>query len=278
MTNTMTQAIRLAVDSARLLARSAPAHSGVRQAEAPPVRRAACDKVASWTNVMIPPRDRRDSPGSVVQMSTRATIKLQFEQVAREQQRRLEPLSDDLNLLDSGLDSLSFALIVARLEDALGFDPFDTDEPVQFPVTLAISSGCTRIKRSSVSSQGLQAGDIAARAYEVPTIAAMRPTTPAEWEFRPGPQTEEPLYFRAADRQLFGWLHRGAAVSANHAKGRASAMGVVICKPFGYEATCAHRSLGAFAQAAAAAGFPTLRFDYAGTGDSGKIDATADQL
>ncbi|HWG75658.1 MAG TPA: alpha/beta fold hydrolase [Steroidobacteraceae bacterium] len=106
----------------------------------------------------------------------------------------------------------------------------------------------------------------------------MRPTTPAEWEFRPGPQTEEPLYFRAADRQLFGWLHRGAAVSANHAKGRASAMGVVICKPFGYEATCAHRSLGAFAQAAAAAGFPTLRFDYAGTGDSGKIDATADQL
>jgi pimeloyl-ACP methyl ester carboxylesterase len=55
-------------------------------------------------------------------------------------------------------------------------------------------------------------------------------------------------------------------------------MGVVICKPFGYEATCAHRSLGAFAQAAAAAGFPTLRFDYGGTGDSGDIDPTANQL
>jgi acyl carrier protein len=69
------------------------------------------------------------------QMSTRATIESQFEQVAREQQRRLVPLSDDLKLLDSGLDSLSFALIVARLEDAVGFDPFDTDNPVQFPVT-----------------------------------------------------------------------------------------------------------------------------------------------
>jgi acyl carrier protein len=68
-------------------------------------------------------------------MSIRATIKSQFEQVAREQQRRLVPLSDDLKLLDSGLDSLSFALIVARLEDAVGFDPFDTDDPVQFPVT-----------------------------------------------------------------------------------------------------------------------------------------------
>jgi acyl carrier protein len=59
----------------------------------------------------------------------------QFEQVAREQQRRLMPLSDDLRLLESGLDSLSFALIVARLEDAIGFDPFDTDEAVKFPVT-----------------------------------------------------------------------------------------------------------------------------------------------
>jgi hypothetical protein len=37
--------------------------------------------------------------------------------------------------LDSGLDSLSFALIVARLEEALGFDPFDVAEDVKFPVT-----------------------------------------------------------------------------------------------------------------------------------------------
>jgi len=66
-------------------------------------------------------------------MSERATITSLFEQVAREQQRKLSPLSDDLRLLESGLDSLSFALIVARLEDKLGHDPFDTAE--SFPVT-----------------------------------------------------------------------------------------------------------------------------------------------
>ena len=31
---------------------------------------------------------------------------------------------DDLVLLDSGLDSLCFAILVARLEDELGVDPF----------------------------------------------------------------------------------------------------------------------------------------------------------
>lgn len=68
-------------------------------------------------------------------MSMRASIVSQFEEVARQQRRNLSALSDDLRLLHSGLDSLSFALIVARLEDALGYDPFDSDETVQFPVT-----------------------------------------------------------------------------------------------------------------------------------------------
>ncbi len=44
--------------------------------------------------------------------------------------------SDDLVLMESGLDSLCFAIIVARLEDALGFDPFSAAEEVYFPVTL----------------------------------------------------------------------------------------------------------------------------------------------
>jgi acyl carrier protein len=68
-------------------------------------------------------------------MSVRATVVAQFEQVAKEQERRLARLSDDLRLLDSGLDSLSFALIVVRLEEALGFDPFDVAVDVKFPVT-----------------------------------------------------------------------------------------------------------------------------------------------
>jgi len=68
-------------------------------------------------------------------MSVRETVKMQFEQVAVEQHRKLSPLSEDLKLLESGLDSLSFALIVARLEDTLGFDPFDVAEETKFPVT-----------------------------------------------------------------------------------------------------------------------------------------------
>jgi acyl carrier protein len=68
-------------------------------------------------------------------MSVRSTVTLQFEQVALEQKRKLARLTDDLRLLDSGLDSLSFALIVMRLEEALGFDPFDVDDDVRFPVT-----------------------------------------------------------------------------------------------------------------------------------------------
>jgi acyl carrier protein len=68
-------------------------------------------------------------------MSLRSVIIAQFEQVALEQKRKLAHVSDDLKLLESGLDSLSFALIVARLEDAVGFDPFDTDDEMRFPVT-----------------------------------------------------------------------------------------------------------------------------------------------
>ena len=47
----------------------------------------------------------------------------------------LAPLSDNLELLESGLDSLCFAIIVASLEDVLGVDPFSEDEEFSFPVT-----------------------------------------------------------------------------------------------------------------------------------------------
>jgi len=68
-------------------------------------------------------------------MSVRATVMSQFEQVAIEQKRKLSRLSDEAKLVELGLDSLSFALIVVRLEEALGFDPFDVAEEVKFPVT-----------------------------------------------------------------------------------------------------------------------------------------------
>jgi acyl carrier protein len=39
-------------------------------------------------------------------------------------------------LLDSGFDSLCFAVLVARLEDKLGLDPFTRSDDVTFPLTL----------------------------------------------------------------------------------------------------------------------------------------------
>lgn len=65
----------------------------------------------------------------------REAIEHQFEAVARAQDKRLAPLSDDLILLESGLDSLCFAIIVAELEDRLNLDPFSAAEDVYFPVT-----------------------------------------------------------------------------------------------------------------------------------------------
>ena len=65
----------------------------------------------------------------------RTEIAAQFKQVAQEQDKRLAPLSDDLALLDSGLDSLCFAIVVARLEGSLGVDPFSENEDARFPVT-----------------------------------------------------------------------------------------------------------------------------------------------
>ena len=68
-------------------------------------------------------------------MNVRMEIVTQVKQVAQEQHRRLAPLTDGLDLLNSGLDSLCFAILVSRLEDSLGIDPFTASEGTQFPVT-----------------------------------------------------------------------------------------------------------------------------------------------
>jgi len=81
----------------------------------------------------------------------------------------------------------------------------------------------------------------------------------------------EAFYFSSGAHHLFGWLHHPSG-------GNSRSIGLVICKPFGYEAICSHSSIRAFAEAAAAIGVPALRFDYLGTGDSADIDLQANQL
>ena len=68
-------------------------------------------------------------------MDIRSEVTAQFIQVAQEQGKPLASLADDLRLEASGLDSMCFAVIVARLEDSLGFDPFTMAEDARFPVT-----------------------------------------------------------------------------------------------------------------------------------------------
>ena len=69
-------------------------------------------------------------------MSTRTIIIDAMRRVASEQKRALAPLDDETQLLDIGLDSLCFAILVARLEETLNVDPFGLSDEVELPVTL----------------------------------------------------------------------------------------------------------------------------------------------
>jgi acyl carrier protein len=59
-----------------------------------------------------------------------------MEQIAREHGKILAPLKEDLLLANCGLDSLAFAVLIARLEDKLGIDPLAAADDASFPVTL----------------------------------------------------------------------------------------------------------------------------------------------
>jgi len=69
-------------------------------------------------------------------MSIKLTVLSEIEQIAEQQQKTLAPLTDDSILMNTGLDSLCFAVLVARLEDRLGVDPFSESDDISFPVTL----------------------------------------------------------------------------------------------------------------------------------------------
>lgn len=68
----------------------------------------------------------------------RARITALFNEMWRED-RDDEPaeLVDDTVLLETGFDSMAFAVLVARLDDELGFDPFTMTEDPVYPQTFA---------------------------------------------------------------------------------------------------------------------------------------------
>jgi acyl carrier protein len=69
-------------------------------------------------------------------MSVRLRIISTIKRVAAEQQVTLPSLADDLSLHETGFDSLAFAILVARLEDDLGIDPFTISQDASFPLTI----------------------------------------------------------------------------------------------------------------------------------------------
>ena len=76
------------------------------------------------------------SPVEASRPSVRERIVDEIRTVAAEQGRTLAPLTDDLALVESGLDSLCFAVLVARLEDITGRDPFTSGDDARFPRTV----------------------------------------------------------------------------------------------------------------------------------------------
>ncbi len=69
-------------------------------------------------------------------MSIRSKIVAAINQIAEEQKISLPALDDNISLTETGFDSLAFAILVARLEDDLGIDPFTISENATAIVTI----------------------------------------------------------------------------------------------------------------------------------------------
>ena len=65
----------------------------------------------------------------------------------------------------------------------------------------------------------------------------------------------------------FGWLHNACGD-----------VGVVLCNPYGHEAEWAHRGWRGLAEHLAEQNFPTMRFDYHGTGDASGSETDGDRI
>jgi acyl carrier protein len=68
--------------------------------------------------------------------SIRTTILSEIRQLAEADHKTVPELKDDLPMMDSGVDSLSLAILVTRLEEKLGLDPYTASEDIFYAVTL----------------------------------------------------------------------------------------------------------------------------------------------
>ena len=75
---------------------------------------------------------------------------------------------------------------------------------------------------------------------------------------------ERPLWLTAGSEAVFAFLHVPAASDRQ-------TTAVVICPPFGWDEMCSHRARRTWARALAAAGFPAIRIDFPGAGESSGV-------
>jgi pimeloyl-ACP methyl ester carboxylesterase len=83
------------------------------------------------------------------------------------------------------------------------------------------------------------------------------------------PMADSPIVF-GTGRGLFGMLTKPDAQPRRR--------GVVVCAPFGHPNVCSYRPLRTLARRLGSEGWPVLRFDWPGTGDSGDPDDGANRL
>lgn len=69
-------------------------------------------------------------------MSTRSIILEELVVLFEEEDMDIPEFTDETLLLETDLDSLGFAVLVTRLDERLGYDPFSLMDDAVYPATL----------------------------------------------------------------------------------------------------------------------------------------------
>jgi acyl carrier protein len=69
-------------------------------------------------------------------MNVRTTILEELAELFEEEDLPMPEFRDDTLLLETDLDSLGFAVLVTRLDERLGYDPFSLMDEAIYPATL----------------------------------------------------------------------------------------------------------------------------------------------
>jgi acyl carrier protein len=69
-------------------------------------------------------------------MDLRSIVLEELSVIFEEEDLTMPEMTDDTLLLETDLDSLGFAVLVTRLEERLGYDPFSLMDEAVYPATL----------------------------------------------------------------------------------------------------------------------------------------------